>query len=326
MAAAARAAESGVRVGTGGRQSHSRVVKSGGAESGGATTRKRRRSGSSDCRQRRRWSCAACECFTSRKTGHCWRKGLTSFCELVREAGAGNGRTGKISAFSRLDFAQCDGYGWSAGDGQERASDSRQARSGCGHRSVAAGSCGLPAHAWRGDTVDLRASILEQPGAFWCGAGSLNPRKDYSRSAVNEGTSGQCHSRAAVGRLRRTEKKRSRGLPSGAEARLDTLACDYLACGFHLVPNPEFAALAGCQFEDGYVQVDELQRTTVPGVFCAGEPRGIGGVELALVEGQIAGLASGGRTTQARELFAERASSPRNLRRRLRTHSNCVLN
>ncbi len=84
-----------------------------------------------------------------------------------------------------------------------------------------------------------------------------------------------------------------------------TLACDYLACGFHLVPNTELAALAGCQLEDDYVRVDEFQQTTVPGIFCAGEPTGIGGVELALVEGQIAGLASVGRATQARELFPE---------------------
>jgi NADPH-dependent 2,4-dienoyl-CoA reductase/sulfur reductase-like enzyme len=86
----------------------------------------------------------------------------------------------------------------------------------------------------------------------------------------------------------------------------ETLACDYLACGFHLVPNTELAALAGCQVEDDYVRVDEFQQTTVPGVFCAGEPTGIGGVELALVEGQIAGLASGGGSKQARELFPER--------------------
>ena len=86
----------------------------------------------------------------------------------------------------------------------------------------------------------------------------------------------------------------------------ETLACDYLACGFHLVPNTELAALAGCHIQDGCVRVDEFQRTTVPEVFCAGEPTGIGGVELALVEGQIAGLASAGRTAQARELFAER--------------------
>jgi len=96
------------------------------------------------------------------------------------------------------------------------------------------------------------------------------------------------------------------GVTIWRRGKTQTLACDYLACGFHLVPNTELPALAGCHIEDGYVRVDEFQRTTVAGVFCAGEPTGIGGVELALVEGQIAGLASAGRTTQARELFAER--------------------
>jgi hypothetical protein len=38
--------------------------------------------------------------------------------------------------------------------------------------------------------------------------------------------------------------------------------------------------------------VDERQATTIPGVFCAGEPTGIGGVERALVEGEIAGAAA----------------------------------
>jgi D-hydroxyproline dehydrogenase subunit alpha len=88
--------------------------------------------------------------------------------------------------------------------------------------------------------------------------------------------------------------------------KAETVACDYLACGFHLVPNTELAALCGCQIDAGYVQIDDFQRTTVHGVFCAGEPTSIGGVELALVEGQIAGLVSAERTAQASEFFAER--------------------
>ena len=72
------------------------------------------------------------------------------------------------------------------------------------------------------------------------------------------------------------------------------------------------------------MRVDEFQRTSVAGVFCAGEPTGIGGVELALVEGQIAGLAAGGRTTEARELFARTAQAARNLPAALEKHSTCV--
>jgi D-hydroxyproline dehydrogenase subunit alpha len=88
--------------------------------------------------------------------------------------------------------------------------------------------------------------------------------------------------------------------------KIETIACDYLACGFHLVPNTELAVLLGCQIRCGYVQVDDLQQTTLQGVFCAGEPTGIGGLELSLVEGQIAGLATAGEMNAARSLFAER--------------------
>lgn len=86
----------------------------------------------------------------------------------------------------------------------------------------------------------------------------------------------------------------------------ETVECDYVACGFHLVPNTELAVLMGCQLHDGFVQVDDLQHTTIPSVYCAGEPTSIGGVELSLVEGQIAGLAAAGRVDQARMLLAER--------------------
>jgi len=80
------------------------------------------------------------------------------------------------------------------------------------------------------------------------------------------------------------------------------IACDYLACGFHLVPNTELASLLGCDLDNNFVKVNDLQQTSVPGVFCAGEPTGIGGVELALLEGQIAGMAAAGQGDQMREL------------------------
>lgn len=84
------------------------------------------------------------------------------------------------------------------------------------------------------------------------------------------------------------------------------IECDYLACGFHLVPNTELPILLGCQTAGGYVQVNQFQQTTMDSIFCAGEPTGIGGVELALIEGQIAGLAAVGRTSEAHTLFRTR--------------------
>jgi len=84
------------------------------------------------------------------------------------------------------------------------------------------------------------------------------------------------------------------------------VACDYLACGFHLLPNTELAVLFGCALHEGVVQVNEFQQTTVPDIYCAGESTGIGGLEVSLIEGRIAGLAATGQQRKARVLFAER--------------------
>lgn len=84
------------------------------------------------------------------------------------------------------------------------------------------------------------------------------------------------------------------------------VACDYLACGFHLLPNTELAVFFGCALRDGVVQVDEFQQTTMSGIYCAGESTGIGGLDVSLVEGQIAGFAATDQQEKARALFAER--------------------
>ncbi|HKS09457.1 MAG TPA: FAD/NAD(P)-binding oxidoreductase [Pyrinomonadaceae bacterium] len=87
--------------------------------------------------------------------------------------------------------------------------------------------------------------------------------------------------------------------------------CDYLACGFHLVPNLELAELLECRIENGAVRVDEFQQTNVPNVYAAGEATGIGGLELSLIEGEIAGLAVAGKRDEARKLFAVREKQQR---------------
>jgi NADPH-dependent 2,4-dienoyl-CoA reductase/sulfur reductase-like enzyme len=52
--------------------------------------------------------------------------------------------------------------------------------------------------------------------------------------------------------------------------------------------------------------VDERQQTSITNVYSAGEATGIGGLELALVEGEIAGFAAAGASARARTLFAAR--------------------
>jgi D-hydroxyproline dehydrogenase subunit alpha len=73
--------------------------------------------------------------------------------------------------------------------------------------------------------------------------------------------------------------------------------CDMLACGFHLVPNTELASLLGCNLHGDFVAVDERQQTSVANVYCAGEPTGIAGIDAALLQGEIAGLACTGQKT-----------------------------
>lgn len=93
---------------------------------------------------------------------------------------------------------------------------------------------------------------------------------------------------------------------SGVEIRLE---CDYLACGFGLVPNVELAGLIGCEFRDGFVAVNEWQETSAPDVLCAGEPMGIGGLALALASGEIAGFAAAGARERARRRFGARGKA-----------------
>lgn len=83
--------------------------------------------------------------------------------------------------------------------------------------------------------------------------------------------------------------------------------CDRLACGFGLVPNTVLPSHLGCRIDDGAVAVDVHQRTSRDGVFAAGECTGVGGSELAMVEGEIAGLAATGQTAQLAALVTQRA-------------------
>jgi NADPH-dependent 2,4-dienoyl-CoA reductase/sulfur reductase-like enzyme len=93
--------------------------------------------------------------------------------------------------------------------------------------------------------------------------------------------------------------------------KMRSIDCDYLACGFHLVPNTELAVLLGCELNDGFAAADAFQRTSVSNVFCAGELTGIGGVEASMIEGTIAGYAAADNEMSARESFAKREKARR---------------
>jgi NADPH-dependent 2,4-dienoyl-CoA reductase/sulfur reductase-like enzyme len=86
----------------------------------------------------------------------------------------------------------------------------------------------------------------------------------------------------------------------GSERRV---AVDAVCVGHGFVPRTDLAISAGCALRpDGSVRVDAGQRTSVPGVWTAGELTGIGGVDLAVAEGLIAGSVAAGHTPPAAAL------------------------
>ncbi|MEU8817576.1 FAD/NAD(P)-binding oxidoreductase [Actinoplanes sp. NPDC048796] len=94
-------------------------------------------------------------------------------------------------------------------------------------------------------------------------------------------------------------------------ARLDTqwtpipgtsrrLVVDAVCVSHGFLPRTELAVAAGCETgPEGAVAVDGDCRTSVPGVFAAGEITGIGGADLALAEGTIAGTVAAGAAPTA---------------------------
>ncbi|HEX7906894.1 MAG TPA: FAD-dependent oxidoreductase [Paraburkholderia sp.] len=91
-------------------------------------------------------------------------------------------------------------------------------------------------------------------------------------------------------------------------ARRVTLDCDRIACGYGLMPNITLAQALGCAINDtGGIVVDGAQGTSLEGIFAAGECTGVGGAELAGVEGEIAGLSASGASAGRTALDAQRA-------------------
>jgi D-hydroxyproline dehydrogenase subunit alpha len=94
-------------------------------------------------------------------------------------------------------------------------------------------------------------------------------------------------------------------------SRVWTEDCDYAGIAFGLYPNMELALLLGCKTSGAGIEVDESQQSSVEGVYCAGELTGIGGVDLALIEGEIAGLSASGRFSDCAVLLRRRESARR---------------
>ncbi len=82
--------------------------------------------------------------------------------------------------------------------------------------------------------------------------------------------------------------------------------CDYLAAAYGFRPNIELPVLLKCEMGNAGVKVDEFQQTSQEHIYCAGECTGIGGVDLSIVEGEIAGYGASGQSELATKLFRKR--------------------
>ncbi|MGH9620954.1 MAG: NAD(P)/FAD-dependent oxidoreductase [Bryobacteraceae bacterium] len=144
-----------------------------------------------------------------------------------------------------------------------------------------------------GSLVRFGAGLFAYPGKI---AQSYSLRKDLAGIpfAANSWPA------AAEGR------ERLEAVVISRNGKTQRISCDYVGCGFHLVPNAELAALLGCEMRDGYVGIDEFQQSSRREVFCAGELTGIGGLELSVLEGRIAGLSAAGKHKAARRYFRAR--------------------
>ena len=148
----------------------------------------------------------------------------------------------------------------------------------------------------RRQMLPLAAEVARQPGKLWQGA-QYRWRMRQSPYRMN------CRAVAALG------ETQLQSVVLEQDGKRWIVDCDYLASGFHLVPNSELAELLGCETNDGFVVTDDFLQTSLENVSCAGEPTGIGGAEVALLEGRIAALAACGRADETQPLVRERRRS-----------------
>ncbi|MGW3321912.1 FAD-dependent oxidoreductase [Streptomyces virginiae] len=133
-------------------------------------------------------------------------------------------------------------------------------------------------------------ALLRNPGklveaAGYGGALARHHVRLLTRHAVTEAHGTDRVEAVTVARLDRDW----RPLPGTARR----IPCDALAVGHGLVPQLELATGLGCETRrspDGTVALvlDAEQRTSVPGIWSAGETGGIGGAQLAMIEGELA--------------------------------------
>ena len=107
--------------------------------------------------------------------------------------------------------------------------------------------------------------------------------------------------------------------PAGAEK---TFEVDAVCTAYGFLPAVDLARALGCELAGDAVAHNEDMRTSVAGVFVAGEAAGVGGADLALAEGELAGCAAAAHAAPGRRPGARPRAAARAPRQagRLRPH------
>lgn len=150
----------------------------------------------------------------------------------------------------------------------------------------------------------LRSSLgmLRHPAGLWHGRDILGEGLHYLWTVLRAGVprlTGYVPVRA-VGKERLEAVVLARTGADGAAVpgTEREIACDLLAVNYGFVPNGELAAMAGARMRRAAVgggwapEVDEFGRSSVPGVFVAGDGAGLRGALVAESEGTIVGAAA----------------------------------
>ncbi len=124
---------------------------------------------------------------------------------------------------------------------------------------------------------------------------TATPAKFVQAAQLTRGFAGLRYLTSSVLQAAQGNGRVERALVERADGRIETIDCERIACGYGLVPNTTLARALSCAtLADGAIVVDGMMRTSVDGVFAAGECTGVGGMELAQIEGRLAGLGAMG--------------------------------
>jgi len=100
-----------------------------------------------------------------------------------------------------------------------------------------------------------------------------------------------------------------------SDKELRRIPCDVVAVGWGFQPDVSLGGILGCAQKvdgDGTVifSIDKNQLSSKRNIWIAGEATGIGGADLALIEGEIAGLSAAGHAV-SRKLLRKRSAKRR---------------